>query len=265
MSYEGEVLTTGAAQQPPPPPIEMTTTTTAAAMPARTAADLDSLQLGCHLPSLQAAALLASADETEQGLAVVQVLPVEGGGTDYVATDGHVACWFRHEASHLPAEGPGSLGYVVQASDVPQRNLGKAQLKEGLGMVEIIHRGGQDLIDLGGKLQPVTLHLITEREAAGRRKCTGFSDWLPNVLGVWPAETEPGLPGLAFNANLMGRISKAADKLASQELITQRNRPEVGRHPILKPRCSGGGPLCPIELRLSDSKAFVLMPVQIRD
>ena len=59
----------------------MTVLATAAAMP-RTAADVDQLQLGCHLPSLQAAALLASTDPTKQGLAVVQVLPVEGGGTD---------------------------------------------------------------------------------------------------------------------------------------------------------------------------------------
>ena len=67
-----------------------TTTTTsdaAAAGSYRTVAELDALELGCHLPSLQAAALMASGDATKKGLAVVQVLPVEGGGTDFIATD----------------------------------------------------------------------------------------------------------------------------------------------------------------------------------
>lgn len=240
----------------------MTVLATAAAMP-RTAADVDQLQLGCHLPSLQAAALLASTDPTKQGLAVVQVLPVEGGGTDYIATDGHVACWLRHEGSHLPAEGPGSLGYVVLASDVPQKNLPKALAKECEGQVAIVHHGGQALLELAGKLQPIELHLITERVDDGRRLCSGFSDHLPNVLGVWPSTTQPGLPEIAFNANLLTRINRAADKLASQELITQWNRPELGRHPILKPRHSGGS-LSPVEWRLSDREAFLICPVQIR-
>jgi hypothetical protein len=238
-----------------------TTTTTAA---DRTAADIDALQLGCHLPSLQAAALLASGDTTKRGLAVVQVLPVEGGGTDFIATDGHVACWLRHPLSFLPLEGPGALGYVVQAADIPQRNLPKRQAMESEGQVAIIHRGGQALLDLGGKLQPIALHLITERAADGRRLCTGFSDWLPNVLGVWPATTEPGLPAIALNANLLGRINKAADKLASQAVRTVWKRPELGQHPILKPHNSGGS-LSPVVWQLSDSEAFLQMPVQVRD
>mgnify|MGYP002148748283 CR=1 FL=1 len=116
---------------------------------------------------------------------------------------------------------------------------------------------------LAGKLQPIELHLITERVEDGRRLCSGFSDHLPNVLGVWPSTTQPGLPEIAFNANLLTRINRAADKLASQELITQWNRPELGRHPILKPRHSGGS-LSPVEWRLSDREAFLICPVQIR-
>jgi hypothetical protein len=243
----------------------MTTTTELAQTTAAvlTVAELDAVQLGCHLPSLQAAALLASADATKRGLAVVQVLPVEGGGTDFIATDGHVACWLRHPLSLLPGSGPGSLGYVVQAADVPQRNLPKKQAIETEGQVAIVHLAGQTLIDLGGKLQPAAVHLITERNADGRRQCSGFADWLPNVLGVWPATTEPGLPPIALGANLLCRINKAADKLASQTVTEVWKRPELGCNPILKPHHSGG-PISPVVWQLTENQAFLQMPVQVR-